>query len=319
MNRVVRSGLLAGAIVPWLLGGVVAVTQPAALDKKPFQDEPDAHALYDKMVETMRQAKTLSWVSEYRVQWKSNMVFRATYKIWLKKPNSACVEAAPAGQAKPIGILVGDGDYFWVYWPEGKPRQAWESSGKYGEEYEKHRLTFYMKRRTAVGRHSIAHWTEYLGGGLDMTIIDPSTFHGYTDSLQPYLDGVQGLGTEKVGNEECDVVEVSFMKRQRSWYLWLSRADHLPRKLKEVVRVSYDIIFDELWSDVAINREIANDKFVWSAPAEWKEWKEPDVEEGLLKPGAVAPDFELASTDGGRIKLSQFRGKIVWLNKWRCG
>ena len=29
---------------------------------------------------------------------------------------------------------------------------------------------------------------------MSMPIIDPSTFHGYTDSLQAYLDGVKGLG-----------------------------------------------------------------------------------------------------------------------------
>ncbi len=65
-----------------------------------------------------------------------------------------------------------------------------------------------------------------------MPIIDPSTFHGYTDSLQPYLDGVKSLGSEKFGDEDCDKIEVSIMKHQRSWYLWLSRSDHLPRKLQ---------------------------------------------------------------------------------------
>ena len=45
----------------------------------------------------------------------------------------------------------------------------------------------------------------------------------------------------------------------------------------------------------------------------------PDIEEGLLKPGTAAPDFELAALGGGKLKLSNFRGQIVWLNKWRCG
>ena len=152
-----------------------------------------------------------------------------------------------------------------------------------------------------------------------MTIIDPSTFHGYTDSLQPYLDGVRSLGSEPVGDELCDVVEVSFMKHQRSWYLWLGKKDHLPRKLKQVVRVSYDIITEEVWSDLALNAEMANDRFAWSPPEGWKEWRMPEIEEGLLKPGTAAPDFELASADGGKLKLSNFRGQIVWLNKWRCG
>jgi hypothetical protein len=63
---------------------------------------------------------------------------------------------------------------------------------------------------------------------MSMPIIDPSTFFGYTDSLQPYLDGVMSRGTEKVGEEECDVIELSLMKHQRSWYFWISSKDHLP-------------------------------------------------------------------------------------------
>jgi hypothetical protein len=109
------------------------------------------------------------------------------------------------------------------------------------------------------------------------------------------------------------------MKNQRSWRLWLAKKDHLPRKLKQVVRVSYDIVFEESWSEVTVNAEIPNDRFAWSAPGDWKEWREPPIEEGLLKPGTLAPDFDLAAPDGSRVKLSNFRGQIVWLNKWRCG
>jgi len=50
-----------------------------------------------------------------------------------------------------------------------------------------------------------------------------------------------------------------------------------------------------------------------------KSWKMPDIEESLLKAGTPAPDFELAALDGSKLKLSGFRGQIVWLNKWRCG
>jgi hypothetical protein len=286
---------------------------------KPFQDEPAAHALYTEMVKAMRQATTLSWVSDCRWEARGQTLGHAAYKIWLQKPNNARLEAARAGETEPAGILVGDGDYFWTYWPKEKPRYGWEYTGKYAEEYEKYRRTFYMKQRTPLGRHSISHQVGQLGAGMCMTIIDPSTFHGYTDSLQPYLDGVRGQGTEKVGDEVCDKLEVSLMKHQRSWYLWLARKDHLPRKLKEIVRVSSPITSEESWSEVTFNAEIPHDRFVWSAPPGWKEWRMPDIEEGLLKPGAKAPDFDLASADGGRLKLSNFRGQVVWLNKWRCG
>jgi len=151
-----------------------------------------------------------------------------------------------------------------------------------------------------------------------MTILDPSTFTDTPIRFSPiwtaFADG-RGRGR----NEACDVVEVSLMKHQRSWYLWLARKDHLPRKLKEIVRVSNPITSEETWSAVTLNAEIPHDRFVWSAPRAGKSGALPDIEEGLLKPGSKAPDFDLASADGGRLKLSNFRGQVVWLNKWRCG
>ena len=152
-----------------------------------------------------------------------------------------------------------------------------------------------------------------------MTVIDPSTFHGYTDSLQPHMDGVMNLGPEVVEGEECDVIEVSFMRRQRSRYLWLSKRDHLPRKLRQVVRVSHDIVAQEIWRRVSINAEMAMGRFAWKPPKGWQEWRPPSHEERLLKPGQQAPDFDLLSTDGSRIKLSDYRGRAVWLYIWRAG
>jgi hypothetical protein len=144
-------------------------------------------------------------------------------------------------------------------------------------------------------------------------------FFAYTDSLQPYLDGVMGIGKENIGGEECDGIEVSIMKHQRSWYLWLSPKDHLPRKLKEVVRVSYDIVTNETWSDVVVNGPMASDKFVWTPPEGWRQWQLPRPEDSLLKPGTAAPDFELPLVDGKLVKLSDFRDKIVWFYIWRAG
>ncbi len=283
-----------------------------------FQDDPAALQLYKGMIEAMRKATTLSWTGETR--WKNLGQFftTGTYQAWLKKPNYARVEMTRMGQKEPCGILVGDGDYFWIYWPGGKFRYGWEKSGKYAQEYEKYQRKFFMKIRTPVGRHSIGH--EVFGNIGLMTVLDPSTFHGYTDSLQAYIDGVRSLGTNTVGGELCDGIEVSIMKHQRSWELWVARKDRLPRKLTQVLRVlDREAVWDESWSNVSVDAEISNDRFTWSPPKDWKEWKWPELEESLLKPGTVAPDFELAALNGGKLKLSSYRGQIVWLNKWRCG
>ena len=176
-----------------------------------------------------------------------------------------------------------------------------------------------MTKPAPLNGHSIGHEMQFLGAGICMPILDPSTYHGYTDSLQEYLDGVRGLPAEKVGDEECDRIELSIMKHQRSWYLWLSRRDHLPRKLKQIVRASYDLITNEEWSSVTLNAEMPETLFAWKPPEGWTEWKLPPIEAGLLKTGAKAPDFELASTEGKPIKLSDYRGKTVWFYVWRAG
>jgi len=285
----------------------------------PFKDEPEAHVLYDRMVQSLRDANSLSFASDYRWEARGREIGHATYRAWLKKPNHFRLEASRFGKDGPSGILVGDGENAWIYWPAGKPRYGWEDSGEYGQWYEKYRLKSYMTKPARQGRHSIGHMTGKLGAGMSMTILDLSTFHGYTDSLQTYIDGARSLDSEMIGQEKCDVIEVSIMNHQRSWYLWLSKKDHLPRKLKQVVRVSYDIVTHEIWSDITINAEIPDKRFVWSPPAGWEEWKQPPIEAGLLKPGTPAPDFKLASMDGKDIQLSDYRGNFVWMYKWRAG
>jgi outer membrane lipoprotein-sorting protein len=286
-----------------------------------FQDEPAAHALYNQMIEALRKADSLSYVGHYMWETKGQkrgdlVLGECTYRMWLKKPNYFRVETE-SSRGKG-GILIGDGNNLWIYWPQGRPRFSSEESDE-SEAEKKARFTCYMKKSAPLGRHSISHEVGLLGAGLCMTIIDLSTFHGYTDSLQPYLDGVKNLGTEKVGDEQCDKIEVSIMKHQRSWYLWLSQRDHLPRKLKEITRVSYDIVTHEQWSAVTINADLPETLFAWKPPEDWTQWRLPSPEERLLKPGVKAPEFKLVSAEGKQIRLADFRNQIVWLYIWRAG
>ena len=284
-----------------------AVSKAASVQDT-FKDEPEAHELYDKMIETMRNAESLY----YRGR-NSESGAAPEYVIWLKKPNYFRIETFNS-LGDQCGTLVGDGDNLWIYWP------LWNSpiADKIWTD-RKSRPQVYMKKATPLGRHSIGHEVGRLRAGIGMTIIDPSTFHGYTDSLQPYVDGVKSWYTESIDGQECDVIEVSFMKRQRIWYIWLSKQDHLPRKLKQVVRVANPLIGYEYWSDVHINIEVPDKLFVWEPPDGWQEWTQPDLDEKLLKAGTEAPDFELLLADESRVKLSDYHGKIVWLYIWRAG
>jgi len=305
------TGLIAG-LCAGLLAREAAPGRPA--EGAIFRDEPEARMLYKRMIDALRQPQTLSYKSEYRWESQGREIGHCTYTVWLKKPNHFRVEAVRA-DGRIGGTVVGDGDHLWLFWPGDRPRFPSEEQ----DSYERTRSKVYMREATPLAQHSIGHKTSLLGVGMSMPIIDPSTFHGYTDSLQPYLDGVMGMGVEKVEDKECDVVEVSIMKRQRSWYLWLSRSDHLPRRLKQVIRASHDIVIDEVWSDIAINSEMPAEKFAWTPPEGWQQWELPDPEERLLKPGATAPDFELPLANGNTIRLSDYRDKIVWFYIWRAG
>ena len=52
-----------------------------------FEDEPEARALYEKMIETMRKAQTLSYTSSCRDEVEGEEFDRCTYTIWMRKPN----------------------------------------------------------------------------------------------------------------------------------------------------------------------------------------------------------------------------------------
>jgi len=175
----------------------------------------------------------------------------------------------------------------------------------------------YLTRSTPLGKHSIGHDVMDIGG--HMPFVDPSTFHGYSDSLQPYIDGVAYRGTHTLRGEACDIIEVSVMSAQRTWFIWLSKRDHLPRRIKQIVRFIGNYVGVEDWLDVKVNEGIPQWRFAWTPPETWQKWIKPDPEDKLLKPGTPAPDFTLRALNGAKITLSDYRDKIVWFYIWRAG
>jgi peroxiredoxin len=303
---------------PTVPGGAAAVP----LRVTPVKNDPAAHALYDGMVAALRAADSLYLECEH-AWWSPELPkLSCTYKLWLQKPNEFRMEAAAhragvdhPGQFRPDGVLVGDGEHLWLYWPDGRPRFSTEIP----EQYEATRRDVYMTKPTPPARHSIGHEAALLGADMAGTILDPSTFHGYTDSLQPHLDGVRCDGVAEVAGEPCDILHVSFIAGQREWLLWVARRDHLPRKIHQVVHVNYDLEAEEIWTKISLNESLAAELFHWQPPDGWKEWNLPTDDELLLQPGQPAPDFDLALADGRRTKLSSYRGKVVWLVFWRVG
>ena len=205
-----------------------------------------------------------------------------------------------------------------VLWPTGRPMFQWEDWGDFARAYEENKFTSFKTKLTPLGKHSISH--EMMNaGGMFLTVFDPSTFHGHTDTLLEILDGVKYAGDEKVNGHDCVVIEVSFAQNQRSWRLAVSKADSIPRKLTAKHDSRGEMTIDEIWSSIAIGTPIPNSRFHWEPPAGWTELKEPPIEAGFLRPGTEAPDFSMTSLDGQTVKLTDFRGKNVWLFKWRIG
>ncbi|MHC5081136.1 MAG: hypothetical protein ACYTHN_19170 [Planctomycetota bacterium] len=277
-----------------------------------FKGDPKGRALYDKMLDALQKAETLSFTLVQTAEMEGMRLPFGPCSVWLKKPNFFRLEVEGDEEGKPGGIIIGDGQTMWTVWPGKRPR--W---GEDEKTYAKTCLKRYMQEPAPPGMHSIGHRMMRIGAW--MPALNPSRFHGAPSSLDDYFDGVRFIGTKTVEGEVRDGIEVSFMKHQRSRYLWLSRKDHLPRSLKEVVRVNRDIVDIERWENVSVGVAMPDILFHWKPPEGWKEWREPDMEREIVKPGTQLPDFALEGIDGKKIKLSDFKGKVVWIYVWCVG
>ena len=278
-------------------------------------DEPQARALYEGMIRSMRDAVTLYYESSYHkgheIQEADN---HGTYKVWLKKPNCFRLETRLGDDDRFRGIVVGDGQYAWSHWPNGRPYFGGEDEALHAQT----RFNVYMQQPAPAGKYSIRYSTVMKKSNF-FPPVDPSRFFGVECSLEPFIDWIRGMGVEKVGDEDCRLVEISYLDHGQSCYLWISQQDGLPRRLRQVIRGvgDEDHVSEEQWSRVTLNAEMPAERFSWKPPEGWRQWQPPTPEDKLLKPGRMAPDFKFKSLDGQPIALSAWRGKIVWLTFWR--
>ncbi len=276
-----------------------------------FKDEPTAHALYKRMNETIQNANSLYYESLVWYGREGEIHNKAYYRAWLKKPDLVRIEAIKNNRV--TGTLVCDGKYFWIYW--GGKQTPFDSVN-----LELYGTQKYMQMPAYQGDNkSISRQAMLLQANIPALAYELSWFKGGYEKLDAILDGVRSVGTETVNGEICDIIEASIQKNYLSRFYWISRNDYLPRKICQVVRSNETHIYNELWSNVYVNAEIRNVLFQWKPPSGWTQYFEPSWEDDLLKPGVIAPDFELKSIEGNTIKLSNFKGKVVLLYFWSVG
>lgn len=275
-----------------------------------FQDEPEARARFDDMMMAYRQAQTLSYESE--LKWKHGK-FR--YSVQLMKPNYFRLEGMDR-EGNEAGVMVGDGNDMWIFWRGIRPRYGFDER----EDYLKTRTKGFMRMDAPPRKHSIKAEGSRLAAYMGIPVIEPSFFHMCWDTMLNHIDAMRSIGKRRIDGRNCTGIEISFMEGQRSWYLWLSDHDDFPRRLKEVVRAgSNTIVTTEKYFNVRFNGELEEAAFKWTPPTDWKEIIVPEPEETALKVGQIAPEITLQSIDGEEIKLSDYRGSVVWLVVWRVG
>ncbi len=305
-SAIIVAGLLLEGWALYVVGASPQRWRPALIVK----DETAAHILYEAMVRAMHDARSLSYTSACSAPDDRT----SRYRIWLKKPHCFRVDQTNSASLKST-TLLDDGNFLWVHWAGDRPGLLIDTE----KSREEVRSDVYVREASLAGADSLRGKMAMFGTAWLELTLDPSTFYGYPDPLEPYLDGIRSRGTNRVRGEECDVIEMSFMKARRTRYLWLSREDHLPRKIKEIARGADTRVTVEEWSDVTVNGGFPAKVLTWSPPPGWRQWNPPTREDSLLPSGQAAPDFEFRAAHRGKIKLSDYRGKVVWLYVWDAG
>jgi len=275
------------------------------------RDDPAARAIYEAMIEKLRNAQRLSYMSlcsgpDGRVSF---------HNVQLEKPDRFHFDVAN-GPSSNSTTAVSDGNNVWIYWSGDRPYIRTIDDD---ESHEQTISEVYVQQAATAERDSAASDVALLGRAWYGLILDPEIFHGRADPLEPFIDGIAYRGRNRVGDEMCDVIEITYLHAQRARHFWISTQDHLPRRIKEIFRLAENHVTVEEWMKPDTEPEIPPQTFAWSPPEGWRRWTPPSPERFLLPAGSEVPDFELRSAGRGAINLSAYRGQVVWLHVWQVG
>ena len=159
--------------------------------------------------------------------------------------------------------LLDDGNSLWVHWVGDRPTLLIDTEKSHADA----KSDVYVKKASLAAHGSIRSEAAMFGTALVGLILDPSVFYGSGVPLTPYIDGIRSRGTNPVRGEVCDVIEVSFLQARQTWYLWLSRQDHLPRSSRRSSGEADTRVTVEEWSNVTVRGEIAPKLLAWCPAA----------------------------------------------------
>lgn len=292
-------------LIPLLLS--VAIPGPA---RPGDEQETTGAEIYQRFIDALDGMKSLSLDSKYLWTAGGETIGDCTIKYYLEKPDLYRVEIIDRN-GKLAGILVCDGTFSWKRWPLGTSFFS-QYTGTIQNETK-----IYTKDPAYKGM-SINHQLNILPE-VCMPVFNANAFFGGQESVMAYLDDIELLGEEEIEGEPCHKLKVSMMEGQRVRTIWLSKNDHLPRKLFSDLLVANPQTTTEVWSGIAVDTELEDELFAWKPPDDYEERRIPTVEEMILQVGDVAADFTLDDAEGKPLALADFDGKIIWLMFWRIG
>jgi len=171
----------------------------------------------------------------------------------------------------------------------------------------------YRRKRFETGKAPEA--LRNLGGAMQIWMREYAHPTPFTDEL----NGTSTYeGTKKIGDVECDVINVKYSGGQGEGTWYFGKEDHLPRCVERNVREGNKAV--QKLTKVNIKPEISDASFTLEAPAGFARTgftpPPPQRDEPMLQKGADAPAWELFDAGDKKITLDSLKGKAVVLYFW---